>query len=550
MIKRTTAPSENEQGGQPAAENAGDHVGSCTVDSGCGSTEADDGGVGIAAAAADGGGGGGSGDGDSQSMDESLWEEVIAGLLFNPLGADVLLLVSGSDPLPAHSQILMSRSAAFVTILQHAAGWQAADRIARAARQGREGQAPELQVPCASVPWADLAPGLHAPCPGLTWLLGKLLGCTRLALPSLRLRLNLIATIKVVASADAAPLPTYPYCSFNYTGVGLATRLSPTHVGSQIPTVRPVRYCATHAKPEDRSWGDIAADAAELAKAVGSKVVQGIKQAATGVKEALVPQAKPAHDKPSHFEPAKPSSKVDRAKPSPKPATTIRPRPGHDLGEREPWEGVEPWMGGFGGLMDGVVEQLGNKMAEVDKERDAMAKADKERDAVIHQAAHKIRTSSIIKTRLGGEVKVLTIPISQSSSSVSINGVSSKKLTLVLPVVGSKVDGVTAYATVESSTGARGSGSLKVKSVSQSTSTVSINGVSSKKLTLVLPMVGSKVDGMTAYVTVESSAGARGSALLVKVQMAEGDWVVVDGAQEGLSSTGTIDVEFEELSTH
>eukprot|EP00798_Chlamydomonas_sp_ICE-L_P027266 gene27266-2520_t len=43
------------------------------------------------------------------------------------------------------------------------------------------------------------------------------MGCTRLALPSLRLRRNLIATIKVVASADAAPLPTYPYCSFNYT---------------------------------------------------------------------------------------------------------------------------------------------------------------------------------------------------------------------------------------------------------------------------------------------------------------------------------------------
>eukprot|EP00798_Chlamydomonas_sp_ICE-L_P030366 gene30366-35371_t len=43
MLERTTAPSENEQGDQLGAQDAGDHVGSCTVDSGCGSMEADDG---------------------------------------------------------------------------------------------------------------------------------------------------------------------------------------------------------------------------------------------------------------------------------------------------------------------------------------------------------------------------------------------------------------------------------------------------------------------------------------------------------------------------
>ncbi|MEW5299225.1 MAG: hypothetical protein WDW36_002260 [Sanguina aurantia] len=96
--------------------------------------------------------------------------------------------------------------------------------------------------------------------------------------------------------------------------------------------------------------------------------------------------------------------------------------------------GLVGWA--MGGLMKSAIKL-------VSKQLEAAAK---ESDLVMQEVTQRLRSSSKLRRRLGENI-VVGNPTSQSSSSVSINGRSTQRIMLVLPVQGSS--GIRAQAQVQ-----------------------------------------------------------------------------------------------------
>lgn len=175
---------------------------------------------------------------------------------------------------------------------------------------------------------------------------------------------------------------------------------------------------ASRDKPDgDKSWGEIAADAADVAKSVFSK----IKDTASSI---LTPAPT-----------TKPTEEASSSSASRKPAPRQTP---DDLGLSTGGGGLLPNLVGraMGGLISGALSSLTKQLQE----------AAKEQQGVYEEAAERIRTSAKLRTRLGN---VTVGPLmSQSSSSSSINGRVTKQIVLLMPVYGAGGDGGTAQVAV------------------------------------------------------------------------------------------------------
>eukprot|EP00882_Tetradesmus_deserticola_P001135 GHRQ01001228.1.p1 GENE.GHRQ01001228.1~~GHRQ01001228.1.p1 ORF type:complete len:264 (+),score=96.75 GHRQ01001228.1:278-1069(+) len=168
------------------------------------------------------------------------------------------------------------------------------------------------------------------------------------------------------------------------------------HVGIVPPVAAGRRLLVARASKGSKSWGEIAAEAVEVAKDVGSKLKDSIT--------SLVPGSQKKQSVDSRLRQRSPFHRDDD-RPLPMPV------PGGGL------------LGGLvGGLLNTAVQGLAKEMENSAKQTRSVADL----------AAERISSSTRIKQRLG-EVTV-GLPISQSVASQSINGRVSKTVSLVLPV--------------------------------------------------------------------------------------------------------------------
>ncbi|GAB4821872.1 hypothetical protein N2152v2_008918 [Parachlorella kessleri] len=180
-------------------------------------------------------------------------------------------------------------------------------------------------------------------------------------------------------------------------------RLAPAH----IPAYRPihgvrVRCLASRRDNGDKSWGDIAEEAKEVAKDFARKVGSGISGAIAKVL-------------PSEEERAiKHSEQEERAR-------------------RELYRGPGVEGGIFSGLLGRAVgRMLQGALGAVGEQ---LRQAAEQVADVQSRAVAMIESDPRVRDRLGGSVQCLA-PMSQSSMTQSINGRVSRVVTLVLPVVG------------------------------------------------------------------------------------------------------------------
>ncbi|PSC71395.1 hypothetical protein C2E20_5367 [Micractinium conductrix] len=177
----------------------------------------------------------------------------------------------------------------------------------------------------------------------------------------------------------------------------------------------------------DKSWSEIAAEAAELGKDLVKKVGNSVTKAVA----AIVPSEK-QEERPSQRE--------------------------RERGRQDVYRPEDAFGGGLvggliskavGGMLRSAVSALGEQMRQA-----AEQAAD-----VQDRAARIIEGSAKLRSRLGGDVRVLP-PVSQSSMSSSVNGRMTKTVTLLMPVVGA--GGQTAQAQVQFAEGEGASGGLTV----------------------------------------------------------------------------------------
>eukprot|EP00882_Tetradesmus_deserticola_P003502 GHRQ01003705.1.p1 GENE.GHRQ01003705.1~~GHRQ01003705.1.p1 ORF type:complete len:263 (+),score=92.49 GHRQ01003705.1:278-1066(+) len=180
-----------------------------------------------------------------------------------------------------------------------------------------------------------------------------------------------------------------------YATQGALRSCAAKHVGIVPPVAAGRRLLVARASKGSKSWGEIAAEAVEVAKDVGSKLKDSITSLVPGQKKQSV-DSRLRQRSPFHRD-------DDRLLPMPVPG---------------------------GGLLSGLVGGLLNTAVQgLAKEMENSAKQTR---SVADLAAERISSSRRIKQRLG-EVTV-GLPISQSVASQSINGRVSKTVSLVLPV--------------------------------------------------------------------------------------------------------------------
>uniref|UniRef100_A0A061REU6 Uncharacterized protein n=1 Tax=Tetraselmis sp. GSL018 TaxID=582737 RepID=A0A061REU6_9CHLO len=176
----------------------------------------------------------------------------------------------------------------------------------------------------------------------------------------------------------------------------LSTSLRNHPVRQSIRALAAARKSPRENHPDEKTWGEVAEEAASGLKAVVDKTVSVVKRA-IGQDEA---------------------SKVEK----------------RDRRETEELSRPPDFGSFFGGgllgraagsVLGSAVRAMGEQMAEVSRQS----------EGVQRRAAMAIQSSREVSDRLGGAVEVGT-PVSQSSMSSSINGRVSKKVTLVLPVSG------------------------------------------------------------------------------------------------------------------
>lgn len=155
------------------------------------------------------------------------------------------------------------------------------------------------------------------------------------------------------------------------------------------------RLLVARASKDSKSWGEIAAEAVEVAKDVGSKLKDSIT--------SLVPGKKQQTD----------SSRLQQRSP-------------YSRGDERPLPMPLPGGGLLGGLVGGLLNTAVKGLAK------ELEKSAEQTRSVTDLAAERISSSRRIKQRLG-EVTV-GLPMSQSVASQSINGRVSKTVSLLLPV--------------------------------------------------------------------------------------------------------------------
>lgn len=163
---------------------------------------------------------------------------------------------------------------------------------------------------------------------------------------------------------------------------------------------------------DDKSWGDIAEEAATLAKDVAGKVAGGVS--------SLVGQLLPGQGKgKGEVQGAAQARVVD-----------TKAEAGRELYSRGRELGRELFGGGLlgraaGGLMGAALRSVGQSLAE----------ASQQLAEVQARAASAIESDPRVRSALGGSCRAGQ-PMQQSSMSSSVNGVSRRRVTLVLPVEG------------------------------------------------------------------------------------------------------------------
>mmetsp|Transcript_27085 Transcript_27085/g.48278 ORF Transcript_27085/g.48278 Transcript_27085/m.48278 type:complete len:295 (-) Transcript_27085:170-1054(-) len=208
----------------------------------------------------------------------------------------------------------------------------------------------------------------------------------------------------------------------------LPHRLSPSAPHS------PVRAMATGGRgDDDKSWSEIAGEAAGALKSAAKKAGNSL-QKALGQDEA---------------------TKLERQR-----------RKEHEEMQKAPDLG-QVFGGGLVGRMAGAM--LGSALKGLGEQ---MEKAGREAASIQNQARDAIEADRRVVEALGGSVQVGG-PISQSSMSSSINGRTTKQVSLILPVMGQR--GV-AQAQVEASEGEEGISQLKIQVRLPSGETVSVDG--------------------------------------------------------------------------
>lgn len=204
---------------------------------------------------------------------------------------------------------------------------------------------------------------------------------------------------------------------------GLVTR-RPSDSGSLLAAVAAVRRPQPHprlamrclaSKSGEKSWSEIAAEAAELGKDLVKKVGSSVSKAV----EVIVPSQR-EEERPTRRESQRGREDVYRPE---------------DLGFGG---GLVGGLLGraVGGMLRSAVGAMGEQLRQA-----AEQVAD-----VQERAARVIENNGRVRSLLGSPVRVLP-PVSQSSMTQSINGRTSRTITLLMPVVGPT--GTTAQAQVK-----------------------------------------------------------------------------------------------------
>lgn len=167
---------------------------------------------------------------------------------------------------------------------------------------------------------------------------------------------------------------------------------------------RSVAAFATGKQDNEKSWGDIAAEAADVAKSVFDKVKSGASAAIEAFKPPKTPLEQPRDE--------------DRSR------GPLKGRQGGDA-PLAPLFGDGLLARAVGGMVAGALRGLGEQLE----------KQARETRGVYEDAAVAIRGCPEVAARLGGAVSVGG-PMSQSSSSSNINGRVTKRVVMVLPVSG------------------------------------------------------------------------------------------------------------------
>ncbi|WIA13518.1 hypothetical protein OEZ85_007091 [Tetradesmus obliquus] len=184
--------------------------------------------------------------------------------------------------------------------------------------------------------------------------------------------------------------------TFSSATQGALRSCTARHVNLAPPPTVARRLLVARASKDSKSWGEIAAEAVEVAKDVGSKLKDSIT--------SLVPGKKQQQPDSSRLQQRSPYGRDDD-----------RPLP-----MQLPGGGL---LGGLvGGLLNTAVKGLAKELE----------KSAQQTRSVTDLAANRISSSRRIKQRLG-EVTV-GLPMSQSVASQSINGRVSKTVSLLLPV--------------------------------------------------------------------------------------------------------------------
>lgn len=197
----------------------------------------------------------------------------------------------------------------------------------------------------------------------------------------------------------------------------LASRAAPFRSREVFAPVASYSSGGGKGNKDDKSWGEIADEAASLAKNVAGKVTQSV----TGLLGGLLPSTKGSTQEVKVVDPKKEAGEALYQR-------------GNELGRELFGGGL---MGrAMGGLVGRALRSVGEGLAE----------ASRQAEEVQAQAAAAIESDSRVRSALGGSCQVGS-PMSQSSMTQVINGRSSRRVSLVMPVQGA--NGRMAQAQVE-----------------------------------------------------------------------------------------------------